>query len=104
MTEQAFSGTSAAKPSPENHGDVKTNGWKATRIFSLMHVSVKQIPFLERDFSGAVQNSANDLQSCARYSSSALMASKSLPAKQLVALKIPECDTLFLWATGRSRE
>jgi len=29
--------------------------------------SVKQNPFLERDFIGTLQNSANDLQSYARY-------------------------------------
>jgi len=31
-----------------------------------MNVSVKQNPFLERDFGGTMQNSAYDLQSCAR--------------------------------------
>jgi hypothetical protein len=31
-----------------------------------MNVSVKQNPFLERDFGGTLQNSANDLQSYAR--------------------------------------
>ncbi len=31
-----------------------------------MNVSVKENSFLERDFSGTMQNSAYDLQSCAR--------------------------------------
>ncbi len=31
-----------------------------------MNVSVKQNPFLERHFGGTMQNSAYDLQSCAR--------------------------------------
>ena len=31
-----------------------------------MSVSVKENPFLARDFSGTLQNSAYDLQSCAR--------------------------------------
>ena len=53
----------------QNHlrsGRCQTNGWKVRRIFSLMNVSVKENPFLERDFSGTMQNSAYDLQSCAR--------------------------------------
>jgi hypothetical protein len=53
----------------QNHlrsGRCQTNGWKEKRIFSLMNVSVKENPFLERDFSGTMQNSAYDLQSCAR--------------------------------------
>jgi len=31
-----------------------------------MNVSVKQNPYLERDFGGTMQNSAYGLQSCAR--------------------------------------
>jgi hypothetical protein len=49
----------------QNHphsGRCQTNGWKARRMFSLMNVGVKQNPFLERDFGGTLQNSANDLQ------------------------------------------
>jgi hypothetical protein len=39
----------------QNHlrsGRCQTNGWKEKRIFSLMNVSVKENPFLVRDFSG----------------------------------------------------
>jgi len=32
-----------------------------------MNVSVKQNPFLERDFGGTLQNSAYGLQSCAQH-------------------------------------